>query len=216
MYARGRCGTASRKKRTEINNDPLILYSIMKKTFVAALAALALVSCSKEETVTYGTNGEPLDGAAVCLTFTDAPASRASLNSTAAAETWEKSLTSLTVYVFNSQGNLVAQRSFTSEELVDKSATFALPHSAAGTTCDFYAVANLSLTGSLSGVRSDNGCVRRISIIRRFSFGEGYSVVNNRRSAHHSARRTYLPISRPGNVHLNRCGYNNSGRPNIE
>ena len=73
----------------------------MKKTFVAALAALALVSCSKEETVTYGTNGEPLDGAAVCLTFTDAPASRASLNSTAAAETWEKSLTSLTVYVFN-------------------------------------------------------------------------------------------------------------------
>lgn len=101
----------------------------MKKTFVAALAALALVSCSKEETVTYGTNGEPLDGAAVCLTFTDAPASRASLNSTAAAETWEKSLTSLTVYVFNSQGNLVAQRS------------------AAGTTCDFYAVANLSLTG---------------------------------------------------------------------
>ena len=97
----------------------------MKKTFVAALAALALVSCSKEETVTYGTNGEPLDGAAVCLTFTDAPASRASLNSTAAAETWEKSLTSLTVYVFNSQGNLVAQRSFTSEELVDKSATFA-------------------------------------------------------------------------------------------
>ena len=89
----------------------------MKKTFVAALAALALVSCSKEETVTYGTNGEPLDGAAVCLTFTDAPASRASLNSTAAAETWEKSLTSLTVYVFNSQGNLVAQRSFTSEEL---------------------------------------------------------------------------------------------------
>lgn len=113
----------------------------MKKTFVAALAALALVSCSKEETVTYGTNGEPLDGAAVCLTFTDAPASRASLNSTAAAETWEKSLTSLTVYVFNSQGNLVAQRSFTSEELADKSATFALPHSAAGTTCDFYAVA---------------------------------------------------------------------------
>ena len=86
VYARGRCGTASRKKRTEINNDPLILYSIMKKTFVAALAALALVSCSKEETVTYGTNGEPLDGAAVCLTFTDAPASRASLNSTAAAE----------------------------------------------------------------------------------------------------------------------------------
>ena len=86
----------------------------MKKTFVAALAALALVSCSKEETVTYGTNGEPLDGAAVCLTFTDAPASRASLNSTAAAETWEKSLTSLTVYVFNSQGNLVAQRSFLS------------------------------------------------------------------------------------------------------
>ena len=62
----------------------------MKKTFVAALAALALVSCSKEETVTYGTNGEPLDGAAVCLTFTDAPASRASLNSTAAAETWRR------------------------------------------------------------------------------------------------------------------------------
>ncbi len=84
----------------------------------------------------------------MCLTFTDAPASRASLNSTAAAgKRREKSLTSLTVYVFNSQGNLVTPRSFTSEELADKSATFALPHSAAGTTCDFYAVANLSLTG---------------------------------------------------------------------
>lgn len=31
VYARGRYGTASREKRTEINNDPLILYSIYEK-----------------------------------------------------------------------------------------------------------------------------------------------------------------------------------------
>ncbi len=41
--------------------------------------------------------------------LSDAPASRASLNSLPAAETWEKSLTSLTVYVFHSQGNLVCR-----------------------------------------------------------------------------------------------------------
>ena len=83
----------------------------------------------------------------MCLTFTDAPASRASLNSTAAAETWEKSLTSLTVYVFNSQGNLVARV----RSPPRNSSTSRRPSRCRirrqGTTCDFYAVANLSLTG---------------------------------------------------------------------
>ena len=151
----------------------------MKKTFVAALAALAMISCSKEETVTYGTNGEPLDGAAVCLTFTDAPASRASLNSTAAAETWEKSLTSLTVYVFNSQGNLVTQRSFTSDELADKSATFALPHSAAGTTCDFYAVASLA-----DALRAD---LRRLCFRRRLRLTPRVPAAESRAAPRHPA-----------------------------
>lgn len=116
----------------------------MKKSLLATLAALSLAACSKEDTLP--TSSIPADGPAVYLTFTDEPASRAFFATTATAETWEKTLSSLAVYVFNPNGDLITRRTFTSEELSAKSATISLPHSAAGTTCDFYAVANLSLS----------------------------------------------------------------------
>lgn len=67
---------------------------------------------------------------------------RAFFDNTATAETWEKSLSSLSVFVFNNDGGLLICRDFTSSELAAKSATFALPKSAAGTPCNFVGVAN--------------------------------------------------------------------------
>ena len=120
----------------------------MKKILFAALAALTFFSCNKEaETMIPNPPPAPVGGAVVSMSFTDADQTRAFFGDAATAETWEKSLSSLSVYVFNAKGDLIVQRGFTASELTAKSATFALPHATAGTTCDFYAVANLSLSG---------------------------------------------------------------------
>lgn len=123
----------------------------MKKILFAALAALAaltLYSCDKDEPVAGTPDPKPdTHGATVTMTFTEESPTRAFFAEAATAEAWEKSLSALTVYVFNAKGDLVVQRNFTASELTAKSATFALPHATAGTTCDFYAVANLSLSG---------------------------------------------------------------------
>lgn len=120
----------------------------MKKNFIAAMAALSLLSCNKDtDTLIPDAKPAPTDGAVVCMTFTDETPTRAFFADAATAEAWEKSLSALSVYVFNSKGDLITERSFTASELTAKSATFALPHATAGTTCDFYAVANISLSG---------------------------------------------------------------------
>ena len=51
-------------------------------------------------------------------------------------------MSSLSIFVFDNADNLIIRRDLTFDELVAKSATFALPKSAAGTECSFYAVAN--------------------------------------------------------------------------
>lgn len=120
----------------------------MKKIFIAAMAALSLLSCNKDaDTLIPDVKPAPSDGAVVCMTFTDETSTRAFFAEAATAEAWEKSLSALSVYVFNAKGDLITERSFTASELSAKSATFALPHATAGTTCDFYAVANISLSG---------------------------------------------------------------------
>ena len=118
----------------------------MKKILIAAFAALAFFSCDKEEPMIKKDMDYTADGAAVTMTFTAESSTRAFFAEDATAEAWEKSLSSLTVYVFNSKGDLIVQRDFTASELSAKSATFALPHATANTTCDFYAVANMSLS----------------------------------------------------------------------
>lgn len=79
------------------------------------------------------------------LTLTDGDGTRTFFDDKAAAETWEKSLSSLAVYAFDKSGALLVHRDFTPSELTAKSATFSLPKSAAGTECSFYAVANLDV-----------------------------------------------------------------------
>lgn len=119
----------------------------MKKILFAALAALSMIACNKDDETTIISEIDTLDGAIVAMRFTDETPTRAFFAEATTAETWEKSLSSLCVYVFNAKGDLITLRDFTSSELSAKSATFALPHATAGTTCDFYAVANLSLSG---------------------------------------------------------------------
>ena len=109
------------------------------------MATLALASCAKElETQAL----VDFDGSQVSVSFVAEPntlQTRAFFDNAASTETWEKSLSSLSIYVFNSSGSLLVQRKFTSAELTNKKAIFALPRSAAGTTCNFYAVANRTL-----------------------------------------------------------------------
>lgn len=87
----------------------------MKKMFIAALTALALYSCDKDEPATGTPDPKPdTHGATVTMTFTDETPTRAFFAEAAAAEAWEKSLSSLSVYVFNAKGDLIVLRNFTS------------------------------------------------------------------------------------------------------
>ena len=120
----------------------------MNKILIAVVAACILFSCNKESDTSIPTpQPAPTDGTLVTMSFFDDAPSRAFFAESATAEAWEKSLSSLSVYVFNAKGDLIVQRDFTASELSAKSATFALPHATANTTCDFYAVANLPLSG---------------------------------------------------------------------
>ena len=124
----------------------------MKNRFFIAAATVAALfaSCDKNDTPMNPAQPGMPDGAAVTITLTDAPGdeTRAFFDTTAAAETWEKSLSSLSVFAFDNSGKLIVRRDFTSSELSAKSATFALPKSAAGTECSFYAVANFDASAA--------------------------------------------------------------------
>lgn len=126
----------------------------MKKFFfiAAAMAAAFVASCDKNPEIYAETTRPdvPVQGSQVCIVLAEEPCTRAFFDSTAAAETWEKTLSALSVFVFDASGNLILRRDFTSPELTAKSATFALPKSAAGTTCSFYAVANCDVTTAKS------------------------------------------------------------------
>ncbi len=115
----------------------------MKNLILAAAAALGLlVSCNKEENEIY----EPSKGTVVTVSFTDEdPATRVFFEPTAAAEPWEKALNTVTMFVFDSSGDLLVKRAFSYAELTAKKATFVLPDVFPGVVCEFYAVANLDV-----------------------------------------------------------------------
>lgn len=132
----------------------------MKKIFIAAFAAVSLIACNKDiDTAITPDNSSLSDGAVVTMTFIDETTTRAFFAEAATAEAWEKSISALSVYVFNAKGDLITDRTFTASELTAKSATFALPHATAGTTCDFYAVANMP---SLSGIATKSALLAKL------------------------------------------------------
>ena len=118
----------------------------MKKRIfaMAALTAALFASCNKETEMINPAPEARSDGASVTITLSsgDDAQTRAFFDATATAEAWEKTLSSLSVFTFNTSGELILRRDFTASELASKSATFSLPKSAAGTECSFYAVAN--------------------------------------------------------------------------
>ena len=117
----------------------------MKKILFAATALFATLfaSCDKETETINPMQPAIADGAQVTITLSGAdPHTRAFFDASASAESWEKSLSSLSVFAFDNGGALIIRRDFTSAELSARSATFSLPKSAAGTECLFYAVAN--------------------------------------------------------------------------
>ena len=117
----------------------------MKKILFAAtaLAAALFASCDKETETMNPLQPGTADGAQVTITLSGADAeTRAFFDTTAKAESWESSLSSLSVFAFDNGGALIIRRDFTPAELSARSATFSLPKSAAGTECSFYAVAN--------------------------------------------------------------------------
>lgn len=120
--------------------------------FAAVLAAMTFAACDKDSENVNPAHPETADGTRVTLTLdgADGTDTRAFFDSTAAAEAWEKSLSSLSIFTFDDSGNLIIRRDFTASELAAKSATFSLPKSAAGTSCSFYAVANYDASDAKS------------------------------------------------------------------
>lgn len=118
----------------------------MKKILfaAAAMAAALFASCDKDDETINSVIPEAADGARIAITLIGAgdTETRAFFDTTANAEAWESSLSTLSVFAFDKGGTLIVRRDFTSAELASKSATFALPKSTAGTECSFYAVAN--------------------------------------------------------------------------
>lgn len=114
----------------------------MRKLIYSLTALLALASCAKEQQEPVPT---PPNGGSVTVSFVAEPNSaqtRAFFDASATTESWEKSLSSLTVFCFDTDGSLIVRRNFTPAEVSAKKATFALPKSAAGKSVEFYAVAN--------------------------------------------------------------------------
>lgn len=117
----------------------------MKSTVFSILvcAVAALSSCAKlDQDSTQPV--PPSESVPVSISFVAdpmQPQSKAFFDP-AATETWEKSLSSLSVFVFDNTGKLLIQRDFTGAELSAKTATFSVPGATAGQSCDFYAVAN--------------------------------------------------------------------------
>ncbi len=118
----------------------------MRTILFFLLTLILLGSCSKNFT-DVDQNSET-GTAQVEFSFVNGSAdSRAFFDDKAVAETWEKSLTSVTIYVFAQNGELITERKFTATEVAAKSASMAVPLGFSETACEFFAVANEVFSG---------------------------------------------------------------------
>lgn len=118
---------------------------------MATTVAMAFASCDKNSESLLPVTDE-MNGSHVRITLTDGSETRVSSADMVAAEAWEKSLSSLSIFTFDNTGRLIVRRDFTASELTAKSAIFALPKSAADTECSFYAVANFDASSAKTEV----------------------------------------------------------------
>ncbi len=125
----------------------------MKKIIlaIAAIFAVVLTSCNKEETNDYVTNPEG-EGTLVELRFASDVPTRAFFDESVTPEPWESALNSMIVYVFDSSGDLILDTKFSEAELSEKKITFSLPNSTNGQEISFYAVANMEVDTKISSI----------------------------------------------------------------
>lgn len=129
----------------------------MKKIIFAAMAITAILAASCSKNAETPAPGEAnAEGAQVRITLSNELGTRAFFDDAAKAEAWESEITSLTVYAYDQQGNIIVKRKLSGTEITAKSARFSLPNSAAGTTCSFYAVANTDYGDVISTAAMDN------------------------------------------------------------
>ena len=117
----------------------------MKKLLYSLTAMLALASCAKEQQEPVLT---PMDAGDVSVSFIaeeNSVQTRAFFDASATTESWEKSLSSISLFCFDTDGSLIVRRNFTPAEVSAKKATFALPKNAAGKSVEFYAIANTTV-----------------------------------------------------------------------
>ncbi|MFI3306691.1 MAG: FimB/Mfa2 family fimbrial subunit [Rikenellaceae bacterium] len=131
----------------------------MKKTILslAVITASIFASCSKDSDVatpSMPSTVDPAGGSVISLTLTGDPTSQISASradsDTVLAEEWESELSSLTIFAFDNSDNLLVRRDLSDTEVSSKTVSFALPKSAASTTCTFYAVANIDTSSAVS------------------------------------------------------------------
>ena len=93
----------------------------MKKILfaAAAIAAALFASCDNADETTDPVIPEAANGARIAITLTgaDEADTRAFFDTSAKAEAWESSLSSLSVFAFDNSGALIIRRDFTSSEL---------------------------------------------------------------------------------------------------
>ena len=123
----------------------------MKKMILVATAALAmLASCNKHTDEI----ADSATGSVVKITLTDkTPETRAFFDQTAAAESWEKKIGTLTLFVFDGSGDAVLQRNFTAAEISGQTATIPVPDAAPGQTYSFYATKAIAAAGQTTTVQ---------------------------------------------------------------
>ncbi len=123
----------------------------MKKMFLAATAALALMASCDKHTDEIADSAA---GSVVKITLADKTPvmTRAFFGATAAAEDWEKEIKTLTLYVFDASGNYVLQRNFSASEIAGQAATIPVPNAVPGENYSFYVVANGNAPAGISAL----------------------------------------------------------------
>ena len=122
---------------------------IMKLAAMAAMLA-AIVACDKENLEPTPDNGRQEN--TIALTLRNAPDETRAFGS-GTTETWEKSISSAVLIVYNTSGTQILRRVLTAAEINGSTTTpikFVLPGVSADATCDFYVLINRTVADNIT------------------------------------------------------------------
>lgn len=128
----------------------------MKKLFfkVAAIAAMmgTVVACDKESVSPAPETDGNGEGAGIELTLQN-PSNETRAFGAGTTETWEKSISSAVLIVYNTSGTQILRRVLTSAEVTASTKTpikFVLPGTEVDASCDFYVVINRTVPDAVT------------------------------------------------------------------